>query len=436
MESLIQRIETDLVNPWVGILSSVNEVRRPAGAPNFFHYMAWAADTIALTGLANSSYGGGAASSSDRAKQKAMGEAVERYCSAFYDPEHLILSSAADLSQEAIDPKRFALYSENQYLQPTFPWVPFDRDTKVRWTVATDAITGRSVLVPACRVFVPYKYYLGDGESPIDQPISTGLACHESFEVAAVNAICEVIERDHLMLTWQARITVPRLDICTLPNNLRNVADRFHSANYELALFDITLDSKITTILSILRSKDSVRLFVVAAASALNPATAVLKSFEELAHTRHYCEIIAGLARSGRLAVTGVEDVTNQITHLAYYQRTENQMAADFLFGSAEIRRFEDLANLSTGSAQSDVDVLVKRIDSMGEQLFMKDVTTSDVASLGLSVVRAIIPGAHPLRMGYALRALGGKRLYSIPYIGPHVPVVGDNDNPHPHPYP
>jgi ribosomal protein S12 methylthiotransferase accessory factor len=365
-----------------------------------------------------------------------MGEAVERYCSAFYDPEHLIFGSAAEISHETADPKSFALYSPHQYVQSDFPWVPFDLNTKVRWTLATEAPTGKSVLVPACRVFVPYRYYLGDGESPIDQPISTGLACHESFEAAAVNAICEVIERDHLMLTWQARIAVPRLEIHTLPNELRELADRFASANYELSMFDITLDSKVTTILSVLKSKAPGQLFVVAAAAALDPSVAVLKSLEELAHTRHYCEIIASLAKSGALTVRGVEDVKSQITHLCYYQKSENQTAADFLFRTKETRRFEDLTNLSTGNAIKDVGVLVEHVRFMNEQLYLKDVTTPDVGSLGLRVVRAIIPGAQPLRMGYALRALGGRRLRAIPFSGNYVAVVDDNDNPHPHPYP
>ncbi len=43
------------------------------------------------------------------------------------------------------------------------------------------------------------------------------------------------------------------------------------------------------------------------------------------------------------------------------------------------------------------------------------DLTTPDVNELGLQVVRAIIPGFHPLVVGHQIRSLGGKRLWTVP---------------------
>ncbi len=67
----------------------------------------------------------------------------------------------------------------------------------------------------------------------------------------------------------------------------------------------------------------------------------------------------------------------------------------------------------------------------------MCDVTTEDVRALGLTVVRALVPGYHPLFMGYHLRALGGERLWTIPQrLGYRGITRADGDYPYPHPFP
>jgi ribosomal protein S12 methylthiotransferase accessory factor len=59
------------------------------------------------------------------------------------------------------------------------------------------------------------------------------------------------------------------------------------------------------------------------------------------------------------------------------------------------------------------------------------------VEDLGLKVVRAVIPGYHPLVMGHRLRALGGKRLWTIPQkLGFKGITTEIGDNPYAHPYP
>jgi len=47
-------------------------------------------------------------------------------------------------------------------------------------------------------VYIPYKFIIGQGDTQIAQPISTGFACVSSPEEAVVSAICEVIERGRI----------------------------------------------------------------------------------------------------------------------------------------------------------------------------------------------------------------------------------------------
>ena len=185
-----------LVDSRVGIVRSAHEVRREPGAPDFFHVAATACNTGAFTRLENFGGTGGAAVTREAALGKALGEAVERYCSAIFDVDELPLCCYDEAEFTCADPASFALYGDRQYADPEFPWQPFGRQTPVRWAPARRVLTGQTVYVPAVRLYVPYVFYRPSGDTPIDQPISTGLAAHGCYAAAALSAICEVVERE------------------------------------------------------------------------------------------------------------------------------------------------------------------------------------------------------------------------------------------------
>ncbi len=214
-----------LVDARVGILGLVEEARPEAGAPNFFHFRGRAANTAAFTRQTNFARSAGASVRREVAASKAIGEAIERYCAAIFDVEELPLVAYREAPFPCIAPHEFALYSREQYDSPDFPWSPFDKDTRIRWTAATDLATGVPCYVPASRVYMPYLYYIDTGDVPIDQPISTGLACQMSSAEAIRAAISEVVERDAFLITWQAMLAPPRIRLETL-----SVANRTWSA--------------------------------------------------------------------------------------------------------------------------------------------------------------------------------------------------------------
>ena len=61
--------------------------------------------------------------------------------------------------------------------------------------------------------------------------------------------------------------------------------------------------------------------------------------------------------------------------------------------------------------------MLVRIVDSLasvGVEVLLRDLTTPDVAELGLSVVRAVCPGLQPLHGNHHLPFLGRGRLWSV----------------------
>jgi ribosomal protein S12 methylthiotransferase accessory factor len=426
-----------LVDDRVGIIRLVEELPRDASEPRFFHFAAQASNTRAFTRQSNFGKTGGASADRGIALAKAVGEAVERYCSAIYDTEDLPLMSFNAAPFRCVPPEEFALYSNRQYSDPEFPYRPFDRSTSIRWAPAQDLISGEMWHVPAAMVFLPYYYAREDGEEPIVQPISTGLACHCSIAEASTSALCEAIERDAFTLTWQARLSLPKLQMETLSDCNRDIIRRLERVGSKVFLIDITLDSGIPTILGVLRAESSEAPALVFAASAdLDPERAVRKSLEELAHTRQLAQELKSTL-DPILITEGYKSVVHQDDHVLLYCDHSNIPLADFIFSSEEYKSFGEMNNLATGEPERDLTVLAERLYGLGYRVLIANATTPDVGELGLSVVRGIIPGFHPLFMGHRLRALGGTRLWTVPQKLGYRGVRPDpGDNPAPHPYP
>ena len=426
-----------LLDERLGIIRYVKEVPREAGAPDFFHFYARACNAGVFSRQKNFAVSGGASTERSVAAAKAIGEAVERYCSAIYDVEDFPLCSFESAPFQCVPPGEFALYSRPQYARAGFPYVPFEETTPVRWAPAWEPGSGDIRHVPASMVVLPYRYDPDNGERPIAQSISTGLACHRSPEEAAVSAICEVIERDAFTITWQARLGMPRIRIETLSDRNRDLAERFERTGSAVSMFNLAMDHGVPTILSVLRARDAgAPALVFAASTDPDPEKAARKSLEELAHTRRLAQQLT--TELPPLAVDpGYENVVDQDCHVRLYCDHANLPLADFLFASDERMDFRGIENLATGDPGRDLEILVGKVRAVNHRVLLADLTTEDVESLGLAVVRALIPGFHPLFMRHSLRALGGARLYEVPQKLGYEGITREaGDNPAPHPYP
>jgi ribosomal protein S12 methylthiotransferase accessory factor len=435
LEALVDTLGC-VIDPRVGIIRQVEIVPREAGSPDFFHVAGKACDTGAFTRQTNFGATGGASRDLEIAVAKAAGEAIERYCSAIYDFEELPLFPRSSAPFPCAAPGDFALYSSAQYDHPDFPWVRFTDDTPVRWAQGIDAATREPCYVPAAMVFMPYHYYTDTGERPIAQPISTGLACHMGRARSAISGICEVVERDAFTIVWQAGLGCPQLRVETLSDDNYDLVERFERTGSVVTLLDITTDVGVPTILATLQSEaQPCPALVVAASADLDPEHAVRKSLEELAHTRRYSQQIK--TRMPRLEADKLDDIEDQLDHLNFWCDHANAPRSEFLLRSAARRDFDDLPNLATGNPENDLSTLVERINAVGNRVVLCDLTTPDVADLGCSVTRAVIPGFNPLFMGFLNRVPDSRRLRSVPQtLGLKSAFTDGGDIGLPHPYP
>src|SRR5438067_6011608 len=150
---LLFKVIGNLIDDRTGIVRNVTQVPREAGHPDFFYFYAKACNAGAFTRQKNFADAGGASADRANAMAKAIGEAVERYCSAIYDREEFPFYSFESAPFQCIQPFGFALYSDKQYASRNFPFVPFEDSTPVRWAPTVDATTNEMWHVPASMVY-------------------------------------------------------------------------------------------------------------------------------------------------------------------------------------------------------------------------------------------------------------------------------------------
>ena len=428
-----------LVDSKVGIIREVQELPIDDDDPDFFHFLSTSCDTARFTSLRNFGNNGGVSTDRYVALAKALGEGVERYCSAVFNYDDLEIAPFEALEQRATKPGHFALYRADQLSAGNLPWQDFREDVPVAWTEAVSLHDGEPVLVPAAMVFVPYHYQRSRGDAAIVQPISTGLAAGCSFEEAALSGLCECIERDAFAITWQAHLSRPRVDLSTTPESCQRILARYRDVGLDVQVMDITSDLAVPTMLTIaLGESASSPAIAVAAATDPDAETALTKSLEELAHTRKFAKQLMDYTPEIASDVhAGHPAVQDQKHHLRFYCPQHAREWAEFAWASDEVRPFVSSEGMAARPAAEVLEGVLGRLHAAGLEALARDLTTEDVRRLGLSVVRVVVPGSHPLFMGHQNRALGGTRLYTVPQrLGCAGIDRSGQDNPFPHPFP
>jgi ribosomal protein S12 methylthiotransferase accessory factor len=425
-----------IFDPRVGIVSRIAELGREASGPDFIHVAARTCDPAPLGGAAGPFSLSVAETGREAAISKAIRASIARYSAALYDRAGLPLATYDDANFRCLKPRDFSLYSWAQYALPGFPFVAFDVDTPVRWTSAVDLATGEPSHIPAPFIWYPYPYLRTGGDLPIVQPTTAGLACGESVAAAALAGLCDVIARDSLAVFWQSRTASPRVRVETLPEPIAGMARRFIATGDWVALLDLTTNNRVPTFVAVAVSDQPERpAFAFGAAAHLSPETAAAAAFADLAEARRLAQE-AKRTKPLPAPANDWEDVSGWQDHLNFAADHRNRDLVAFALSSEDRRNFGDYDEPSEGSADLDLEACVTRVMTAGHRAYAANLTSEDVAALGLAVVRVVVPGYQQLFIGHDLRALGGDRIYDVPpKLGYRGIDRGAAGNPAPHPF-
>ncbi|MGH2934558.1 MAG: YcaO-like family protein [Gaiellaceae bacterium] len=409
-----------LVSPYVGVVRGVQEVL--AGPQDVRLSTMWCESAHAgrLVGAAVAHAGGGSGLSAPAARAAAIGEAVERYSACFADSDRLVVATAHELGRRAVDPARFALFTAAQYARPGFPYVPFTRDTELAWVEGRSLPGGEPAWLPAQVVHLaPVR-----DEPPICRATSSGLACHTDAAAATLAAFLELLERDAFMITWNARLSWPRLEWTGHAAIEEFAHTRLRPTGLHAHAIDLSAFWEIPCVLGVARSTVPGDAPVgVGAAAAVTIERAVVKALDEAVRVRSWAHALR------RLGVSAPPEIRDFDDHIRFYADPSNASRTRFLDASRERRHVRSVPALDS----PHVDALCERLARRSASAYAVDVTSPDVREAGLTVMRVVAPELCPLDVEHDARLLGGRRMYEEPV---RLGFGKRRLNPDPHPFP
>lgn len=436
MEAAIAAVFDQLYDPKLGIVSSLGEIGHGAGAPDYIHAAADTCNNAALGGIGGRFSAAAAGTTRDQAFAGAVAGALTRYAAALYDRGRLPVATAAGAGFPCIEPRAFALFSDGQYRRPGFPYVPFTAETPVQWASALDLANGAAVHVPAALVWHPFLHLRSAGDLPVIPPGLGGLGFGDSVAAASLAGLYDVVARDAAALFWHSMTPPPHFHRDTLPPALSALVHRFERSGDRVSLLDATTNNRIPTLLAVLASdRQEAPAFVLAAAANLDIAIAAADALRNLAEARRRAKS-AQQTRPPPSPSNDWEDVIDAADHLGFAAARENAERTAFILTSDDRRHLAERESAATGSVAGDLGVAAGRVALTGVRVLSANLTSADLAGLGLAVCRIIVPGYQPLNVGHALRPLGGDRLYEVPQkLGYRGIARGSAGNTSPHPF-
>jgi ribosomal protein S12 methylthiotransferase accessory factor len=401
------------VDPHVGIVHGVQAIEPRPGAPGFFHYSAQLCNLSACGWEGNLTVLEAGAATPEAAHASVVLEALGCYAAAFYAPHELELYPHGRAPQGSVAPHRFALFSDEQYADEAFPYERFTDATPIRWVPATSLESGGRSHVPAAAALLPYRVNGGAGEASIQPSSPIGLASACSTDEAIRSAICDVIKHDALALCWNGRLAPPHVRVETLSDENYALVERFEAVG-RVTAFNISVDTGVPTFLLCLDCPaDEAPAMVFGSGCDPDPERAFRLALEDLALVLGMCQNVSPGRDDRPVAERGLAD--QRLDRLAFWCTHAHRSHAAFLFASSERVEFDEICAPEAVSVRRDPRGLSAALAAAGYEVFIVDLTTSDVRELGVCVVRAVIPGLQPLFGARTEQALGGRRLSELP---------------------
>lgn len=407
-----------LVDPIGGVIGSVVGIdTKELGVPSYHRTLAGLGDlSISYPWLrkpggqtiGNGTIGG--AGSGDNAEiscLRAVAEAAERYATAVYHEEEICVASANELGDAALDYRRWPKCSIEEYANPNCPLKPFNPNAPIRWIQGYSVISQKPMWLPLVMSHILFEQR---PEEMFWLPITTGVAAHTNTAQAAVSAICELIERDAIALTWLAKLTHPQIAFDTpVPKSFANDFNALTKLPLRQHFLDATSDFGVPIVYSIqfMDGHPSISNFVGCSVD-FDPWNACAKVIREAANGR------TGLEQNRTLP--NHTDLFYSLEDGAVYMGQESKRAAfDFLFAGEEFKNISQIISPECSGAEAQLDWLIARFKALGFELVLVDLTTDDLRESGLEVIRAVCPDLMPLDFTPAARYKGHARLYDYP---------------------
>lgn len=420
---------TALLDHRFGVVRALDPRPTPAHFPPSYDLVqARIADTSRFSPWhADASGAGHAFGDPVRAREAALGEAVERYAGNLVPPGLRTASwrTLQDDGVAAVRPSSLALFSGDQLATPGFPAAPLTDDTVVAWARGRRLVDDVPVLVPASLVWP--SWFAGRPPAP-DNPlahpvIQAGLAAGPDTAWAVRSALAEVVERDAMTLCWEGGLGLRRVRV---PGWLSGFARGPRDA-LDVSFWCLTTEVEVPVLAALVHDRTTGYL-TMGTGVGTDPDTTAVKAYGEALQLQLFVaehdDPDSALCRTALLATSPLKPWRADRRYGDSYRAdgadaTDHACHLQLHLDPAVQRRFRaELDLLTVGDVDLDacrpaagaLDRLPRTLHDLGHSPVVVDVTTSDVAACGYAAVRAVAPGLYS-SAPMALPFLGGTRL-------------------------
>ena len=369
-------------------------------------------------------------------------EGLERYCGLEPRGKRTVVhDSYNNLKNDALDPRKLGVHSNEMYEKPGFPFKPFHPDSRMNWVWSYSLLQERPILVPELLAY----YSLGCGEGFVYET-SNGCALGGSLEEAILYGIFEVLERDSFLLTWYAKLPLPRLDPYSANDEeLALMVDRARAAaGYDIHLYNATMEHGIPSVWAMAKNRKPKGLNLICAGGAhLDPVRATKSAIHELAgmmltldgnfeaKQEEYERMLDDPFLVQQMDDHGMLFGLKQAEGRLRFLLDDNRPLRTF---DEEFKQWEKHADLT-----DDLQDVLLQFKLLGLDVLVVDQTTPELKKNGLHCVKVLIPGMLPMTFGHHLtRITGLDRVLKVPMELGYVkePLTMEQLNQDPHPFP
>jgi ribosomal protein S12 methylthiotransferase accessory factor len=434
---VLERLET-LVSPF-GVVADVQARRAPRGLSALNSFTAfsallpsprpWNSGGVRPPHPARTSIGspglGVALADPVKARLIAIAEAAERYSATDFQ-QPVVWAPYRELDGTALDPRRIPRCSARELMAPGCPLGTFSPGPPIRWVRGIDLTTGIPTWLPAVMAF----YGLND-TAPAERfwyRISTGFAVHSDPVEALVRGICEVIERDALMITWLQRLRLPVVSDDRLSSSAQDLLAWSRRHFIDTYLFDATTDMGVPAIFCLqLAPHDARRAQLVSCATARSIGSAVDKVLMEACQS-HFID------HDSDDPPADFADFYDLVDSANYMAMPSRAPAFSFLVDGARRRVAPERENMPDSPLEF-LDRLIATLSAKDMQVLAVDRTTCELAEAGLTAVNVVIPDLQPMSLLPLAQYRAHPRLYSAPVQMGYPSLKEEELNPWPVPY-
>ena len=409
MSDTAERLTRLLVSPRSGVAAKLDVREHDYLAFGLCRANAYPARMRGRGGYALLPTCGGIAAGRADASVAALMEMVERYCGYFGVEQRAHVGPARD--DAYLWGSGLGVFGDWQFDDERFVFAKHEAQSQVRWLPGRSLADGRRRYIPAAWVQVPF-FPSGRCEQ-LAASTSSGMAAAFDYDLAIVNGMLELLERDALMVMWHHKIGMPalRVDLAELVGD--KVAANARLTGVELKFINLTNDLQVPVALCAMKRLWRGKVVhAIGLAARADLRLACRKAFYEA--TTESCRQIGELQSAAEpwAPAADFSNVNEVWQHGTLYSHPAYLAELDFIWNAPDEQALDATASLPPQPPQ-----LLRALRDMLKRNALEAVvvplSTPEVREAGIKVVKVVMPQLASFYSDHRYPCLGAERIWS-----------------------